>query len=199
MRHSGISAQRKRHRTCTTDSQHALPVAPNRLNREFRAARPNEQWVTDITGVWTSQGRRYLGVVLDVFSGKGIGWAMAPRRADHLVLGALRVARVQRRPQAGLLPHSDRASQYTSKASPALLRAGGIEVSMSRKGDGDDHAVMESFFATVQGECTDRQPWASHSQAQPAIFAYVEVFYNRQRRHSSLDYLSPMISEQLRA
>ena len=198
MRERGLSARRKRHRTGTTDSHHAMPVAPNRLNREFHAERPNEKWVTDITGIWTSQGWLDLGVVLDVFSGKVIGWAMAARREDDLVLAALRMALAQRRPQAGLLHHSDRGSQYTSKDYQALLSAWGIEVSMSRKGDCYDNALMESFFATLKGECTDRQHWASHSPARQAIFEYLEVFYNRQRRHSSLGYLNPVTYEQLR-
>ncbi len=108
------------------------------------------------------------------------------------------MALAQRRPQAGLLHHSDHGSQYTSNAYQALLRVWGIEVSMSRKGDCYDHALMESFFATLKGECTDRQHWASHAQARQAIFEYLEMFYNRQRRHSSLTYLSPAAFEQLR-
>ena len=198
MRQCGISARRKRHRTCTTDSQHNASVAPNRLNREFAAERANEKWVADLTGIWTSQGWLYLAVVLDIFSRQVIGWAMAARREDDLVLAALRMALSQRRPQAGLLHHSDRGSQYTSKEYQALLSAWGIQVSMSRKGDCYDNALMESFFATLKGECTDRQRWASHSQARQAIFEYVEIFYNRQRRHSALEYLSPVAYEQLR-
>lgn len=199
MRQCGISAQRKRHRTCTTDSQHGMPVALNRLNREFSAERPDEKWVADITGIWTSQGWLYLAVVLDVFSRKVIGWAMAARREDDLVIAALRMALVQRRPQTGLLHHSDRGSQYTSRDYQALLQDWGIEVSMSRKGDCYDNALMESFFATLKGECTDRQRWTSHNQARQAIFEYMEVFYNRQRRHSSLEYHSPVAYEQRRS
>jgi putative transposase len=198
MRQRGLSARRKHRRACTTDSQHTLPVAPNRLNRAFTAERPNEKWVADITGVWTSQGWLYLAAVLDVFSRKVIGWAMAAKREDDLVIAALRMALAQRQPQAGLLHHSDRGSQYTSTDYQTLLRDWGIEVSMSRKGDCYDNALMESFFATLKGECTDRQHWASHSQARQAIFEYLEVFYNRQRRHSSLTYLSPVAYEQLR-
>jgi transposase InsO family protein len=198
MRQRGLSARRKAQRAHTTDSQHANPIAPNRLNREFSAHRPNEKWVTDLTGVRTGQGWLYLAVVLDLFSRRVIGWAMAPRREDDLVLAALRMALAQRRPQAGLLHHSDRGSQYTSRDYQALLRAWGIEVSMSRKGECYDNALMESFFATLKGECTDRQRWASHSQARQAIFEYMEVFYNRQRRHSSLGYLNPIAYEQLR-
>ena len=199
MRQRGLSARRKVQRAHTTDSQHAHPVASNRLNREFTAQQPNEKWVADITGVWTSQGWLYVAAVLDLFSRKVIGWAMAARREDDLVLAALRMALQARRPQAGLLHHSDRGSQYTSRDYQALLQAWGIEVSMSRKGDCYDNALMESFFATLKGECTDRHQWASHGQARQAIFEYLEVFYNRQRRHSSLDYLSPVAYEQLRA
>lgn len=198
MRQHGVSARRKRHRTCTTDSRHSSPVAPNRLNRAFTAERPNEKWVADITGVWSSQGWLYRAAVLDIFSRQVIGWAMAARREDDLVMAALRMALVQRRPQAGLLHHSDRGSQYTSRDYQTLLRDWGTEVRMSRKGDCYDHALMERFFATVKGECTDRQRWASHSQARQAIFEYIEVFYNRQRGHSSLAYLSPVAYEQLR-
>ncbi len=199
MRQRGLSARRKAQRAPTTDSHHNQPVAPNRLNREFAAQRPNEKWVTDLTGIWTSQGWLYLAVVLDLFSRKVIGWAMAARREDDLVIAALRMALAQRRPQAGLLHHADRGSQSTSRDYQALLRAWGIEVSMSRKGDCYDNALMESFFATLKGECTDRHHWASHSQARQAIFEYMEVFYNRQRRHSSLADLSPVAFEQLRA
>jgi transposase InsO family protein len=198
MRQRGLSARRKPQRAKTTDSQHANPIAPNRLNRAFTAEHPNEKWVADLTGVWTYQGWLYLAIVLDLFSRKVIGWAMAAKREDDLVIAALRMALAQRRPLAGLLHHSDRGSQYTSRDYQALLQAWGIEVSMSRKGNCYDNALMESFFASLKGECTDRQPWASHSQARQAIFEYVEVFYNRHRRHSALDYLSPVTYEQLR-
>jgi transposase InsO family protein len=199
MRQRGLSARRKPQRAHTTDSHQSQPVAPNRLNRAFSAQHPNEKWVADLTGVWTSQGWLYLAAVLDLYSRKVVGWAMAARREDDLVLAALRMALAQRRPQAGLLHHSDRGSQYTSRDYQELLRAWGIEVSMSRKGDCYDNALLESFFATLKGECTDRQRWASHSQARQAIFEYLEVFYNRQRRHSSLEYQSPVAFEQLRA
>ena len=135
--------------------------------------------MADITGVWTSQGWVYLAAVLDVFSRKVIGGAMAARREDDLVIAALRMALAQRQPQAGLLHHSDLGSKCTSTDDQTLLRDWGIEVSMSRKGDCYDNAMMESFFATVKGECTDRQHWASYSQARQAIFEYLEVFYNR--------------------
>ncbi len=199
MRQRGLSAHRKVHRAHATDSQHAQSVAPNRLNREFTAHSPNEKWVADLTGIWTSQGWLYVAAVLDLFPRKVIGWAMAARRKDDLVIAALRMALAQRRPQGGRLHHSDRRSQYTSRDYQALLSAWGIEVSMSRKGDCDDNALMESFFATLKGECTDRQHWASHIQARQAIFEYIEGFSNRQRRHSSLAYLSPVAFEQLRA
>lgn len=195
MRQAGISARRTRRRVRTTDSQHGNPVAPNRLQRDFQAAQPNEKWVGDITGIWTSQGWLYLAVVLDLCSRKVVGWAMAPTRGDKLVLAALRMALQARRPQSGLLHHSDRGSQYTSKEYQTLLRSWGIEVSMSRKGDCYDNACMESFFASLKGECTDRQRWETQAQARQAIFDYLEVFYNRQRRHSSLGYLSPVVYE----
>jgi transposase InsO family protein len=127
-----------------------------------------------------------------------IGWAMAARREDDLVIAALRMALAEPRPQAGVLHHSDRGSQSTSRDDQALLSAWGIEVSMSRKGDCYDNALMESFFATLKGECVDRQRWPSHAQARQMLCEYLEVFDNRQRRHSALEYLSPVAYEQLR-
>ena len=199
MRQRGLSARRKAQRTHTTDSQHANLLAPNRLNRAFVAQRPNEKWVADSTGVWTSQGWLYLAVVLDLCWRKVIGWAMAPRREDDLVSAAFPMALAQRHPQAGLVHHADRGSQDTSKDEQLLLRTWGLEVSMSRKGDGSDNALRERCLATLKGECADRQRWASQSQARQAIFEYLEVFSNRQRWPSSLDYLSPVAYEQRRA
>jgi putative transposase len=193
----GISAQRHQRRCRTTDSQHAHPVAPNVLARDFTATRPNEKWVADITGVWTQEGWLYVAIVLDLYSRLVIGWAMSAHRDDTLVLNALHMALAQRRPDAALLHHSDRGSQYTSTAYQTLLTNWGIQVSMSRKGDCYDNALMESFNATLKGECCDRQSWTSQSQARQAIFAFIEIWYNRQRRHSSLGYLSPVAFEQL--
>jgi transposase InsO family protein len=194
MQRQGLHA-RRRH-TVTTDSQHSDPVAPNLLNWEFNADAPNAKWVTDITGVWTSEGWLYVAVVLDLFSRLVVGWAMAAHRDAPLVEHALHMARVRRHPQAGLLHHSDRGSQYTSGSYQALLAQMGIQVSMSGKGECYDNAAMESFFSSLKGEWTDWHTYQTRQEAQLSIFEYIEVFYNRQRRHSTLGYLSPVIYEQ---
>ena len=196
MRQQGLKARRRRHRTVTTDSQHSDPVAPNLLDREFSAPAPNAKWVTDITGVWTAEGWLYVAVVLDLFSRLVVGWAMAAHRDAELVEQALSMALMRRHPQAGLLHHSDRGSQYTSGSYQALLAQRGIQVSMSGKGDCYDNAAMESFFSSLKGEWTDWHPYQTRQEAQLSIFEYIEVFYNRQRRHSTLGYLSPVIYEQ---
>ena len=198
MRQQQLSARRPRHRCRTTDSQHANPVAPNTLARNFTASRPNEKWVADITGVWTQEGWLYVALVLDVYSRLVVGWAMAAHRDDTLVLTALHMAVARRRPTLGLLHHSDRGSQYTSQAYQALLARWQMQVSMSRKGDCYDNALMESFNATLKGECTEHRSWLSHAQARHAIFEFIEIWYNRQRRHSSLGYVSPLAFEQMR-
>jgi putative transposase len=198
MRQRHLSARRTHHRCRTTDSQHTHPVAPNVLARDFTASHPNEKWVADITGVWTQEGWLYVALILDVYSRLIVGWAMAATRDEGLVHTALRMALLQRQPGTGLLHHSDRGSQYTSTAYRALLESWGIQVSMSRKGDCFDHAMMESFNATLKGECADRQSWSSRAHARHAIFEFIEVWYNRSRRHSALGYVSPVAFEQMR-
>lgn len=196
MQQQGIRARRRRRHTTTTDSHHSDPVAPNLLNREFSADTPNAKWVTDITGVWTAEGWLYVAVVLDLFSRLMVGWAMAAHRNAELVELALHMALVRRHPEVGLLHHSDRGSQYTSGPYQALLAQRGIQVSMSGKGDCYDNAAMESFFSSLKGEWTDWHTYRTRQEAQLSIFEYIEVFYNRQRRHSTLGYLSPVIYEQ---
>jgi transposase InsO family protein len=196
MRQLGLSSRRRPHRTNTTDSQHTDPVAENLLNRDFSALTPNSKWVTDITGVWTAEGWLYLAVVLDLFSRRVVGWAMGAHRDETLVEQALRMAVVDRRPASGLLHHSDRGSQYTSGAYQALLAQIGVLVSMSGKGDCYDNAAMESFFSSLKGEWTDCHTYRTRQEASLSIFEYIEVFYNRQRRHSTLGYLSPTTYEQ---
>jgi putative transposase len=195
MRERGLSARPRKHRTKTTDSNHEQPVAPNLLNREFTATAPNTKWVADITAIWTSEGWLYLAVVLDIFSRMVVGWAMDAHRDEALVEQAARMALAQRRPEPGLLHHSDRGSQYTATDYRELLEQSGIVMSMSGKGDCYDNALMESFFGTLKSECADRQSFASRTQARLVIFEYLEVFYNRQRLHSSLGYLSPVTYE----
>jgi transposase InsO family protein len=196
MREQGLSAKRRTHRVRTTDSQHEHPVAPNLLNRDFTASAPNTKWVADITGVWTWEGWLYLAVVLDIFSRMVVGWAMDQHREEALVEQAALMALARRHPEPGLLHHSDRGSQYTCQDYRALLAHCGIVVSMSRKADCYDNALMESFIGTLKSECVDRESYQTQEEARHSIFEYLEVFYNRQRLHSSLGYVSPVMYEQ---
>jgi len=186
---------KKNKKMCTTDSVHDQPVAPNRLNRDFTATAPNQKWVGDITGIWTEEGWWYLAALVDVYSRSVVGWAMDDVRDEQLVENALWMALIRRQPEAGLLHHSDRGSQYTSQSYQALLKQYGIVLSMSRKANCWDNALMESFFGTVKTECVERQHFATRRQAKTIIFEYLEVFYNRQRLHSSLGYQSPAAFE----
>lgn len=197
MRQNGIRARRRRRRRRTTDSQHGLPVAPNLVGRSFTAQAPNRVWAADIKAVWTEEGWLYLAVVLDLFSRKVVGWAMAEHMRAELVLSALKMALWRRRPGPGLVHHSDRGSQYASHAYQDALLAAGILCSMSRKGDCYDNAVAESFFATLETELLAHASWATREGARTAIFEYMEGFYNRKRLHSHLGYLSPAEYEAL--
>lgn len=197
MQAQGLVAARTRRRTPrTTDSQHTQPVAPNVLARAFGAQAPNQKWVADITAIPTQAGGLYLAALLDVYSRCLIGWAMDRRRDERLALAALQMALARRRPGPGLLHHSDRGSQYTSGAYQALLAQQGIAVSMSRKGNCYDNALMESFFGTLKAECVDRHVFQTPAEAELCLFEYLEVFYNRQRVHSALGYRSPLAFEQ---
>jgi putative transposase len=187
--------RRKRHPR-TTQANAAHPVAPNLLNQDFTATRSDEKWVADITYVDTAEGWLYLAVVLDVYSRQVVGWSMQASLHADLVLDALHMALGRRQPTAPLLHHSDRGSQYTSADHLALLTQYGITVSMSRTANCYDNALMESFFATLKTECLTEQ-LVSHHQARAVIFEFIEVWYNRQRRHSSLGYLSPCQFEAL--
>jgi transposase InsO family protein len=195
MRQHGICARRPRRRVRTTDSKHNRPVAPNLLARRFQAERPDQKWVADLTYVDTDEGWLYLATVMDLFSRRIVGWAMADHMETALVAQALRMALVRRQPGAGLLHHSDRGSQYASEVYRALLAAWGITVSMSRTGDCYDNAAMESFFGTLKTECITSR-YATRADARTAVFEYIEVWYNRQRRHSTLGYLSPHAFEE---
>jgi putative transposase len=197
MHEQELFAQRPRHRTVTTKSEPGAQVAPNLLQRDFRAERPNTKWVADTTYIWTTEGWLYLAVVLDLFSRMVVGWSMAATQDATLVVQALQMAIARRRPQAGLLHHSDRGSTYTSDSYQALLRQEGLTVSMSRTADCYDNAAMESFFHSFKGECIDSQSFQTRAQARCSTFDYLETFYNRTRRHSTLDYLSPVAYEQL--
>jgi transposase InsO family protein len=182
----------------TTQSAHSLPVAPNVLDRNFAALRRDRAWVADITYIPTREGWLYLAVVLDVFNRGVIGWAMRKDLSRQVVLRALAMALGRRRPAAGLIHHSDRGSQYASKDYQRLLAARGIVCSMSRKGDCYDNAVVESFFHTLKTELVHHQDYATRREAEADIFEYIEVFYNRRRRHSALGYVSPAEFERTR-
>jgi len=176
----------------TTDSHHNKPIYENALNRDFNPIKINQSWVSDITYVCTRQGFLYLAVIMDLYSRAIIGWAMDERMTEDLVISALRMALFRRKITKPLLLHSDRGSQYASLSYQQLLKEHGIVCSMSRKGNCWDNAPMESFFKTLKVECVYREPLKTHEQAKSVIFDYIETFYNRQRKHSALNYLSPM-------
>ena len=181
---------RGRFRT-TTKANPKHPAAPNLLNRQFAATRPNQRWVTDITYIWTGEGWCYLAAILDLFSRRVVGWALDATLNTSLPLRALDEAIRRRAPTKSLQHHSDRGCQYTSQDYRAKLNALGIEVSMSRKGNCWDNAVAESFFATLKTELIYGHAWSSRMELRAAVFDYIEVFYNRQRLHSTLDYKTP--------
>jgi putative transposase len=191
MRIENLRGQRKRKQPRTTNSQHSHPVAPNHLNRDFHATRPNEKWLADITYIPTAEGWLYLAVVLDLFSRKIVGWAFAATLESSLVEQAFRMAAQNRTTLTGLLHHSDRGSQYAGDAYQRLLLDQQVQVSMSRTGNCYDNAPMESFFSTLKCEHVHFQNYRTRQEAQTDIFAYIVGFYNRQRRHSSLGYLAP--------
>jgi putative transposase len=184
---------RKAHRNHPTTTQQCpgAKIAPNRLNREFSAASPNQKWVSDITYIGTAEGWLYLAVILDLYSRCVVGWAMAEQMDANLVEGAWQMALLNRQPLAGLLHHSDRGSQYTSEDYQHQLADLPCQVSMSRTGNCYDNAAMESFFATLKAECVSTSS-LTKAEACTAIFEFIEGWYNRQRLHSSLDYLSPV-------
>lgn len=185
---AGISG-RKRVRTTISDPSH--PVADNVLARDFTAEKPNQRWVTDITAIDTDEGPVYLAAIEDLFSRKVVGWAMDEHQETSLVLRALDAAIATRRPGPGLLHHSDRGCQYTSQAHRQHLADHGFAVSMSRRGNCHDNACAESFWGRMKVECIYRTRFQTRAAAHLAVFRYIEVFYNRTRRHSYLGYLSP--------
>ena len=195
MREEGIEGQRKRRFRVTTDSRHSHPVAPNELKRNFTAAAPNKVWVTDITYIWTREGWLYLAAILDLYSRRVVGWSMDSCMDRSLALDALGMALKTRRPEPGLLHHSDRVVQYASTEYQDQLRTHGMICSMSRKGDCWDNAVAESFFSTLKAELVHRTDYVSRSQARASVFEYIEAFYNGRRRHSALGYVSPVEHE----
>jgi len=193
-----IRAVSSRKFKATTDSSHPHPVAENVLDRQFQQESPDRVWLSDITYVWTREGWLYLACVLDCYSRKIVGWSMSTRMTKTLVLDALQMALGRRQParQHDLLHHSDRGSQYASQTFQQLLREQNITCSMSRKGNCWDNAMMESFFATLKKERIHQQEYTTRSEARASIFDYIELFYNRKRRHSALGYKSPEQFEQ---
>lgn len=175
----------------TTRQRLGARIAPNLLNQDFQATQPNEKWVGDVTYIDTTEGWLYLATLLDLYSRRVVGWAMSEKNDANLVEKAWRMAVSNRQPPRQLLHHSDRGCQYTSETYLKLLELAGCRLSMSRTGNCYDNAVMESFHATLKGECAVSQ-FENRSEARSTIFEFIEVWYNRQRLHSSLGYLSPM-------
>ena len=193
--HRIVALTRRRHHPKTTQRQAGVIPAPNLLKQDFSASAPNQKWVSDFTYIQTGEGWLYLAVVLDLFSRKVIGWSMSRRMDTALVETALRMALLGRHPPAGMLHHSDQGSQYTSAAYCSCLNAALAQLSMSGVGNCYDNAVMESFFATLKTECVTG-PFSTCALARTTIFEYLEVWYNRQRLHSTLGYYSPVDFEQ---
>jgi transposase InsO family protein len=199
MKESSLMAKKPKRSRKTTDSNHALPIAPNLVERKFdeMSSEPNKLWVTDLTYIWTWQGWMYLCVFIDVFSRKVVGWSLADNMEATMVCRAARIAQVRRCPGAGLICHSDRGSQYASGLFQSFLKDHDIAQSMSRKGDCWDNAVAESFFATIKGDLIDRRSWPIKEMVELAVKEYIEVFYNGERRHSSIGNISPIQFENL--
>jgi putative transposase len=196
MRRHGIRAIMARpRRVRTTDSRHDLPIAPNLLDRNFVAPAPNSVWLADITYVETEQGWLYLATVMDLYSRRIVGWAMADHLRTELPLAALRMAIAAKQPGPGLIHHSDRGVQYASADYRKAIQSAGFQVSMSRKADCYDNAPMESFFHTIKTELVHHRKYATRQEATRDIFAYIEGFYNRTRRHSAIGYISPIEME----
>lgn len=196
MRADGLKSRRTKRRGMTTDSAHAWPVAPNVLQRDFTAAQPNTKWASDITYVPTTEGWLYLAVVLDLFARRVVGWALQAEMTRGLVMAAFEQAAQVRGIAPGLLFHSDRGSQYASQDFADLLGVFDVTQSMSRAGDCYDNAVMESFFASYKTECVPGNGFRTRAQARSETFEYIEVFYNRQRLHATLGYVTPVEAEQ---
>jgi putative transposase len=191
MRTGRIQGLRRRHPKRATGTTHGRLGAENLLGQQFYVKRPNQVWAGDITTLWTGSGWLYLAVVMDLYSRSIIGWAMSNRMTEQIAMDALTMALERRRPSEGLLHHSDQGSQYASERFQRLLTEHGIRCSMSRKGNCYDNACVESFFSTLKTELTRRHRYATREEARAEIFEYIEAFYNRQRRHSTLGYKAP--------
>lgn len=195
MREQGWRATAAKKFKATTNSNHQLPVAPNLLQQNFNALKPNEKWVSDITYCWTEEGWLYLAVVLDLYSRKVVGWALSGRMTKQLVIDALQMAIWSRKPPRGLILHSDRGSQYCSYDYQELLTTHGLIGSMSKRGDCYDNAAMESWNHSFKVEAIHGEKFISRAKAKHHIFEYIEIYYNRIRLHSRLGYQSPELYE----
>ena len=199
MRENGLKARQKRRFKRTTDSEHDWPIAPNLLDQDFSAELPDEKWGADISYIWTREGWLYLAVVIDLFGRRVVGWSTSDRLHRGLPLAALHKALVMRRPKASLIHHSDRGSQYCSTDYQAELKRHGIQISMSGKGNCYDNAMVETFFKTIKSELVWRTIFYTREQAETAIARYIDGFYNPLRRHSALNFMSPVQFEKLAA
>ena len=192
MQEKQLSARKKKRKVRTTDSNHQFPVALNLLKQDFTASAPNKKWMTDFTYIDTREGWLFLAGVLDAYSRKIVGWSMSEKHDAELVKAALHMALLQRQPGTDLVHHSDRGSEYASTSYQTMLREQNIQASMSKKGDCYDNAMIESFWAKLKKECPGETIFPTRNEAKTAIFEYIEIYYNRKRKHSSLAYLSPV-------
>lgn len=199
MKAAGIQSKMAKRFVITTNSKNTLAPAPDRLKRAFRSSKPNQAWVSDTTFIRTRQGWLYLATILDLYSRQVIGWAMSERNNTKLVIDALRMATGRRQIQSPVILHSDQGSTYAAVDYQKLIKHHGMLASMSRKGECYDNAVAESFFGTLKTEWVDDADYRTREQAKQSLFEYIEVFYNRQRRHSYLGYLSPSEFERANA
>jgi transposase InsO family protein len=195
MRKNGWRAKAARKFKATTNSNHKLPVAPNLLQQNFSASRPNEKWVSDITYVWTEEGWLYLAVVMDLYSRMVVGWSMSERMTSKLVIDALQMAIWRRKMPHGVIIHSDRGSQYCSHDYQKLLADNGFICSMSKRGDCYDNASMESWNHSFKVEAIHGEKFLTRADAKNHVFEYIDIYYNRKRLHSRLGYLSPVYFE----
>lgn len=199
MSKNGIRAKTRRRFKATTNSKHDYPVARNVIKRDFSARKPNRLWCTDITYLWTLEGWLYLAVIIDAFTRKVVGWSMSERMTQALVSDALEMAVNCQKPKPGLIHHSDRGVQYAADAYQNSLKKYGMICSMSRKGNCWDNAMAESFFHTLKTEHVYHEQFETRSQAKSSVFEWIEVFYNRQRIHSAIGFISPECYEHLAA
>ena len=190
-----MEVKRNKKFKATTDSNHSFNIAPNLLNRDFFADRPNQKWAGDISYVWTREGWLYLAVILDLHSRRVIGWAVSNRMKRDLAIRALKMAIALRRPPKGCIHHTDRGSQYCSHDYQKILRQYGFRASMSGTGNCYDNAAVETFFKTIKAELLWQRSWRTRRDAELAIFEYINGFYNPRRRHSALGWKSPLAFE----